>query len=90
MRMLPRPTGIARHVPTMRLMSYMVFPDNPDLRTASEVTFRTKLADWGFRAILPNVQKTTDWMVEGRRFEPSGLFKLRLCRDLKAFVILRR
>jgi hypothetical protein len=37
---------IARHVATVRLMSYMVFPDNPDLRTASEVTFRTKLADW--------------------------------------------
>ena len=37
---------IARHVATVRLMSYMVFPDNPDLRMASEVTFRTKLADW--------------------------------------------
>ena len=25
-------------------LSYMVFPDYPDLRTASEITFRTKLA----------------------------------------------
>jgi hypothetical protein len=37
---------IARHLASVRLMSYMVFPDNLDLRTASEVTFRTKLADW--------------------------------------------
>jgi len=36
---------IARHVASVRLMSYMVFPNNPDLRTASEITFRTKLAD---------------------------------------------
>jgi len=27
---------IARHLASVRLMSYMVFPDNPDLRTASE------------------------------------------------------
>jgi hypothetical protein len=32
---------IARHVATVRLLSYMVFPDNRDLRTASVVTFRT-------------------------------------------------
>jgi hypothetical protein len=37
---------IARHVASVRLMSYMVFPDNPELRAASEVTFRTQLADW--------------------------------------------
>ena len=34
---------IARHVATVRLLSYMVFPDNRDLRTASVVTFRTNL-----------------------------------------------
>jgi hypothetical protein len=27
-------------------MSFMVFPDSPELRMASEITFRTKLADW--------------------------------------------
>jgi hypothetical protein len=37
---------IARHVASVRLMSYMVFPDDPELRAASEVTFRTQLADW--------------------------------------------
>jgi hypothetical protein len=37
---------IARHVASACLMSYMVFPDNPELRAASEVTFRTQLADW--------------------------------------------
>jgi hypothetical protein len=37
---------IARHLASVRLMSYMVFPDNPELRVASEVTFRTQLADW--------------------------------------------
>ena len=30
----------------VRLMSYMGFPDDEKLRTAAEVTFRTKLADW--------------------------------------------
>jgi hypothetical protein len=37
---------IARHLASVRLMSYMVFPDSLDLRSASEVTFRTKLAEW--------------------------------------------
>ena len=37
---------IARHLASVRLMSYMIFPDNLDLRIAGEVTFRTKLADW--------------------------------------------
>jgi hypothetical protein len=35
---------IQRHLAAVRLMSYMVFPDDPGLRTASENTFRTKLA----------------------------------------------
>src|SRR3984893_2865189 len=37
---------IQRHLAAVRLMSYMVFPDDPGLRAASENTFRTKLADW--------------------------------------------
>jgi hypothetical protein len=37
---------IARHLASVRLMSYVVFPDSLDLRSASEVTFRTKLAEW--------------------------------------------
>jgi hypothetical protein len=31
------------NVATVRLLSYVVFPDNRDLRTASVVTFRTNL-----------------------------------------------
>jgi hypothetical protein len=27
-------------------MSYMVYPDSPELRDANEITFRTRLADW--------------------------------------------
>jgi hypothetical protein len=37
---------IQRHLAAVRLMSYMVFPDDPGLRAASDNTFRTKLADW--------------------------------------------
>ncbi len=37
---------IDRHLAALRLMSYMVFPDNPALRKASETTFRAKVADW--------------------------------------------
>src|SRR5208282_694609 len=36
---------IQRHLAAVRLMSYMVFPDDEKLRTAAEITFRTKLAD---------------------------------------------
>ncbi len=37
---------ISRHLAAVRLMSFMVFPDDAELRTAAEVTFRTILADW--------------------------------------------
>ena len=37
---------IQRHLAAARLMSCMVFPDDEKLRTAAEVAFRTKLADW--------------------------------------------
>lgn len=35
-----------RHLGAIRLMSYMVFPESPELRAASEATFGTILADW--------------------------------------------
>jgi hypothetical protein len=37
---------IQRHLAALRIMSYMVFPDDPELRRASEATFRTRVADW--------------------------------------------
>ncbi len=37
---------VARHLAAVRLMSYMVFPDDAKLRAAAEITFRTILADW--------------------------------------------
>jgi hypothetical protein len=42
---------IPRHLAAVRLMSYMVFPDDSALRAACEITFRTKLADWYSRAL---------------------------------------
>lgn len=37
---------IPRHLAAVRLMSYMVFPDDAKFRAAAEITFRTILADW--------------------------------------------
>ena len=37
---------ISRHLAAVRIMSYMVYPDNPERREASEIIFRTRLADW--------------------------------------------
>jgi hypothetical protein len=37
---------IKRHLAAVRMMAYMAFPDSAELRTAAELTFRTKLADW--------------------------------------------
>jgi hypothetical protein len=39
-------TRVDRHLAAVRLMSYMAFPDNPELRTAAETAFRAKLAEW--------------------------------------------
>ena len=36
----------SRHLAAVRLMSYMVYPDDAELRGATELTFRTILADW--------------------------------------------
>jgi hypothetical protein len=51
---------IQRHLAAVRLMSYMVFPDDDELRAASEITFRTKLAQWyseTFAKLKPASQK---------------------------------
>ena len=37
---------ISRHLAAIRIMSYMVYPDSAELRDASEITFRTRLAEW--------------------------------------------
>jgi hypothetical protein len=36
----------SRHLAAVRLMSYMVYPDDAELRGGAELTFRTILADW--------------------------------------------
>jgi hypothetical protein len=41
---------VARHLAAVRLMSYMVFPDDAKRRGTAEITFRTILADWYSRA----------------------------------------
>jgi hypothetical protein len=37
---------IFRHLAAIRLMSYMTFPDDTNLRAGTEITFRTIFADW--------------------------------------------
>jgi hypothetical protein len=37
---------ISRHLAAVRLMSHMIYPDDAQLRGASEITFRTILAGW--------------------------------------------
>lgn len=54
---------IDRHLAALRLMSYMVFPDNPALRKASETTFRTKAAN-RYAQVFDNYKKETQiWFV---------------------------
>ncbi len=47
---------IQRHLAALRIMSYMIFPDDPELREASEATFRTKIADW-YAKVFANLKK---------------------------------
>src|SRR5262245_61526400 len=47
---------IRRHLAAVRLMTYMVFPENSWLRFASELTARVKLADW-YSAAFDRLQK---------------------------------
>ena len=51
---------IQRHLAAARVMSFMVFPDDAERRSASEITFRTILADWyagTFAKLEKKVQK---------------------------------
>ena len=51
---------IQRHLAAVRVMSFMVFPDDPEKRATSEITFRTILADWyagAFAKLETKVQK---------------------------------
>ena len=51
---------IQRHLAAVRVMSYMVFPDDLEKRATSEITFRTILADWysgAFAKLETKVQK---------------------------------
>ena len=51
---------IQRHLAAVRVMSCMVFPDDPEKRATSEITFRTILADWyagAFAKLETKVQK---------------------------------
>jgi hypothetical protein len=63
---------IARHVASVRLMSYMVFPDNPELRAASEVTFRTQLADWYSGVFAEEKKETQRRVLRGVKFNLAG------------------
>jgi hypothetical protein len=49
---------LQRHLAALRLMSYMVFPDNPELRKASELTFRAKVAGWYARVLDKHKKET--------------------------------
>jgi hypothetical protein len=56
---------ISRHLAAVRLMSYMTFPDSPELRAASEVTFRTKLADWYSNAFAEQTKRAQQRTLRG-------------------------
>jgi hypothetical protein len=53
-------------------MSYMVFPDNPELRAASEVTFRTQLADWYSGVFAEEKKETQRRVLRGVKFKLAG------------------
>ena len=67
-------------------------------RTVSnDADIRPSLFGWGaqnrpqgrsFRAVPRRLPRQPDSLAEGGRFEPSGPFESRLCRDFEAFVIL--
>jgi hypothetical protein len=58
---------VSRHLSAVRLMSYMVFPDDSKLRAAAEITFRTILADWYSGAFLKQDRKTQQRVVRRMR-----------------------
>jgi len=76
---------IARHLASVRLMSYMIFPDNLDLRTASEVTSRTKLADWYSGVFAEEKKKAQTRVLSGVEFK-SAEERARALADPSAWV----
>jgi hypothetical protein len=56
---------IQRHLAALRIMSYMVFPDDPELRKASETTFRTRIADWYSQVFATREKKAQIQFVKG-------------------------
>jgi hypothetical protein len=83
---------LARHLAAVRLMSYMVFPDDPKLRVAAEITFRTILADWYSDAFAKKDRKVQRQVVKeiGSKLgeelsralvDPSGWMRKKLFYD---------
>jgi hypothetical protein len=76
---------IARHLASVRLMSYMVFPDSLDLRSASEVTFRTKLAEWYSGVFAEEKKEAQTRVLSGVEFK-SAEDRARALADPSAWV----
>lgn len=76
---------IRRHLASVRLMSYMVFPDNPELRAASEITFRTKLADWYSGVFAEEKKEAQTRVLSGVEFK-SAEERARALADPSAWV----
>jgi hypothetical protein len=76
---------LARYLASVRLMSYMVFPDNSDLRTAGEVTFRTKLADWYSGMFAEKKKEAQTRVLSGVKFK-SAEERARALADPSAWV----
>ena len=76
---------LARYLASVRLMSYMVFPDNLDLRTAGEVTFRTKLADWYSGMFAEKKKEAQTRVLSGVKFK-SAEERARALADPSAWV----
>jgi hypothetical protein len=56
---------VSRHLAAVRLMSYMVYPDDAQLRMAAEITFRTILADWYSGAFAKQDQEAQAEAIHG-------------------------
>lgn len=50
-------TRVDRHLAAIRLISYMAFPGDPELRLAAETAFATKLAEWYTRAFTHQAEE---------------------------------
>ncbi len=67
----------ARHLGAVRLMSYMLFPDDAKLRLADEITLRTIIADWCSSRFAKEDRRMQSRVIRGRRLTRAAEFSKR-------------